>query len=63
MTILLVQILLVIRDIDLTHAVKKIVNRHFFGINNIKSCNKLLVGYIHKYKEDMHSIHYVILLC
>ena len=63
MTILLVEIHSVIWDIDLTHAVKKIVDRHFFGINNIKSFNKLTVGYIHKFEEDMYSIQYVILLC
>ena len=50
-------------NIELTQAVNKIVDRHFFGVNNTKSYVKLTVGYIHKFEEDMYSIHYVILLC
>ena len=42
-------------NIELTQAVNKIVDRHFFGINNMKSYNKLTVGYIHKFEEDMYN--------
>ena len=41
-------------NIELTQAVNKIVDRHFFGVNNTKSYVKLTVGYIHKFEEDIY---------